>query len=150
MIKKYHLPNFRKQDFYFFLKKKKKSFYSFQIQPLGSMLMNGYLSCCSPCSMMLQGVQFRFLIFIHQRAFAARFLTFQFSSPKKYNIVSSLSLSLGGSSIHYGARIREKLWKFESTWLSVESWNLERGCFTFTLLFLHPRICMKFLWVHFR
>ena len=88
---------------------KKKSFYSFQIQPLGSMLMNGQLSCCSPCSMMLQGVQFRFLIFIHQRVFAARFLTFQFSSPKKYNIVSSLSLSLGGSSIHYGARIREKL-----------------------------------------
>ena len=49
-----------------------------------------------PYSMMLQGVQFRCFFFIHQKAFATRSLIFEFSSTKKYNIVSSAPLFRGG------------------------------------------------------
>ena len=116
------------------------------------MLINGFLSCCSPYSMMLQGFQFSFLFFIHQRAFTARTLTFEFSRSKRYNTASSPPHLFKGDPVFFlGPGIKGNYENVKTRGLNVEerTGSAGRGCFTITLIFLCPQNCMNFLWVHF-
>ena len=79
--------------------------------------------------MMLQGVQFRFLFFIRRKPFAARFLTFEFSSPKSYKIVSSAPIFKGGRGCCPAFFLRPGLggtYEFYK-YLKIRGLNVERG-----------------------
>ena len=75
--------------------------------------------------MMLQRVQSRFLFFINQRAFAARSLTFEFSNPKRYNIVSSPPFLRGGPAFFLGPGLGGNYQNMKTRGLNMEKRKVE-------------------------